>query len=117
MTTFQSRCSEACYAAQFTHHHRVFSTPLAKQQRLYPARILLMGSSCYSVNAGQNHNIHFDRAALFWASFYHVMFRENESVMNRETMRRHGREAARLFQVDMRLFTKENGHVRLKRLH
>ena len=72
---------------------------------------LMMATTCYSV-MGPYNKIEFDRAALFWASFYHLMFRENPNVMNSDTIRQQGNAAARLFKVRIKLFTKNGGSIR-----
>ena len=65
---------------------------------------LLRGSGCYSV-IGPRDTIFFSDAALVWASFYHLIFKTDPSVMKRKWMLAHLRSAVNLFGVRMNYFS------------
>jgi hypothetical protein len=57
--------------------------------------------------------IDFDQAAIVWAAFYHLMFREDRARMNSGTMRRVLSDVWRTFGVRMRVFWERgDGEVR-----
>lgn len=60
---------------------RVFVSA-CEMANLQLAKQLLPGSGCYSL-IGPERDVNFDDAAAFWVSFYHLMFRANESGMGR----------------------------------
>ena len=60
------------------------------------ARALLKETGCYSV-IGPSNAIRFDEAALFWASLYHLMFRNDETVMKRQELQRNLRALSAVF--------------------
>jgi hypothetical protein len=81
------------------------------------ASTLMTTTSCYSV-MGPYCDINFNDAALFWATFYHLIFQENKGRwMNREGILKHGRAAAKLFKVRAKLFTREGGKIKPYILH
>jgi hypothetical protein len=65
---------------------------------------LLKGSGCYSM-IGPTEQVQFSDAALLWSSFYHLMFRTNEDVMQRKWLLAHLRSTANLFRVRMKYFS------------
>lgn len=67
------------------------------------AGIILKDSGCYSV-VGPTVEVGFSEAALLWASFYHLMFKEDPKVMKRDTIRRHTRGVSELFRVPLNVF-------------
>jgi len=94
---------------------RVFlSACLAAESRF--ARTLLLNSECYSVLAPVGQ-INFDDAAIFWASFYHVMFKANFDSMSRKEIIHAVERGAGLTGETFRLFWKENGKVRSQTIH
>ena len=67
------------------------------------ANALLKNTGCYSV-IGPSKSINFDRAAIFWASFYHLMLRDNGRSMKRRKLQEITSDLQRLFGVSMRYF-------------
>ena len=71
-------------------------TPYLNKRRLFMsacavvnknlARAMLHGSQCYSL-VGPAKSIYFDDAALMWASFYHLMFRNYATSMNEHAIK------------------------------
>jgi hypothetical protein len=47
------------------------------------AKKIIPSSGCYSI-IGPNDNIAFNDAAIFWSSFYHLIFKSNSDAMNVE---------------------------------
>ena len=68
------------------------------------ARALLKKTGCFSV-IGPANAIKFDEAALFWASLYHRMFRNDSMVMKREELQRSLRALTAVFDVNVRYFS------------
>jgi len=64
---------------------------------------LLSRSDCLSVLAPVGE-IHFDDAAIFWTTFYHLMFKMNPSAMNRVGIEETVRRCAKLVEEKFRLF-------------
>jgi hypothetical protein len=67
------------------------------------ARALLSKTGCYSV-IGPSKKIRFDEAALFWASLYHLMFKNDAIVMKRGDLQRNLRALSAVFGVNIRYF-------------
>lgn len=68
------------------------------------AEALLKDTGCYSV-IGPSESINFDRAAIYWASFYHLMLRDEAVSMKREKLKEHTATLQKLFGVHMRYFS------------
>lgn len=68
------------------------------------AEALLKDNSCYSV-IGPSKSINFDRAAIYWASFYHLMLRDEAKSMKRERLKERTATLQKLFGVHMRYFS------------
>ena len=68
------------------------------------AKALLRDSDCYSV-IGPSTKINFDRAAIFWASFYHLMLRDEAPSMKSDRLAEITGSLQSLFDVHMRYFT------------
>jgi hypothetical protein len=66
---------------------------------------LLEATSCHSV-IGPAEVVDVDQAALFWASVYHLMFRNDAQSMKLRDLRESVSGAAELFGVPMRYFTR-----------
>jgi hypothetical protein len=75
------------------------------------ASALLRDSGCYSVIA-PSETIGFDEAALFWASLYHLMFKDDRQVMKRDELVRHLNALSSVFGVKMRYFSSSRSHAR-----
>ena len=65
---------------------------------------LLNQSGCRSV-IGPAEEVYFGDAALLWSSFYHLMFRTNESAMQRKWVLAHLQSTANMFGVPMNYFS------------
>lgn len=88
--------------------------PVLKRKRLFfsscsvmnrqCAAALLAGSGCLSL-LGPSKSIYFDRAAIFWSAFYHLMLRDEARSMKRNHLQRATSMLQHLFGVHMRYFT------------
>jgi hypothetical protein len=95
--------------APYVSRRRVFlSTCLAADDTF--ANALLLNSDCWSV-AGPADTINFDDAAIFWAAFYHVMFKNNPDSMSRASIERTLLRCAELVGEQFRFFYRNNGRV------
>lgn len=70
------------------------------------ATALLKETDSYSV-VGPSRTIDVDESALFWASVYHLMFKNEAKSMKQNDLRDRLAKAAALFNVKMRYFSKE----------
>ncbi|OXB21475.1 hypothetical protein B0A80_16905 [Flavobacterium tructae] len=61
-------------------------------------------SDCYSV-IGPNKEIKMDDAAIFWSSFYQVMFKKNPNAMKRENLVSVLKELKKLFKIPLKYFS------------
>jgi hypothetical protein len=68
------------------------------------AAALLPESGCLSL-IGPSKPIYFDRAAIFWSAFYHLMLRDEARSMQRNHLQRTTGMLQFLFGVQMRYFT------------
>jgi len=67
------------------------------------AALLLGNTQCYSV-IGPSVNVGFDEAAIFWASLYHVMLRDEAKSMKFKELRKQVAVFAGLYRVKMKYF-------------
>ena len=67
----------------------------------------MKGTKCYSV-IGPSIDISFDRAAIFWASFYHLMLRDEASSMKKSKLKQITSSLQHLFGLHMRYFTRSS---------
>ena len=67
------------------------------------AKALLKGSGCYSV-IGPASEVSFDEAAIYWASFYYLMLRDEATGMKFDGLRKNVAKLSKLFGVKMRYF-------------
>lgn len=74
------------------------------------ANELMDKSECYSV-LGPVGSPFFDDAAIFWTSFYHLMFKENPAAMKSADIAINVEKCARLVDEPFRLFYRKNGKV------
>jgi hypothetical protein len=96
--------------APYVNKRRVFfSACELGNERL--AAALLKDTGCYSVVAPAQA-IGFDQAALFWASLYHLMFRNEKQVMKQAELTRNLAAASSLFNVRMRYFSSSKSAAR-----
>lgn len=77
------------------------------------AKMLLKRSECLSVLAPMNE-IAFDDAAVFWTSFYHLMFKTQPNAMSNRHIKNTVRICAELVSERFRLFwqDKESGKIK-----
>lgn len=70
---------------------------------------ILPNSQCNSV-IGPMKDVLFSDAAIFWCSFYHLMFKDNPKVMKHEMISDYLQNTANLFNVSLNYFypTKES---------
>lgn len=72
-------------------------------------------TNCLSV-IGPGVEINFDDAAIFWSSFYHLMFKTNSNVMKRDTLIRHLNAISTLFCININYYsrnkTRKGYHLR-----
>lgn len=69
------------------------------------AKEIIPSSDCLSI-IGPSKNINFNDAAILWASFYHLMFRDNYKIMNRENLLRNTKSVAQMYKVPMNYYSK-----------
>ncbi len=80
------------------------------------ARTLLKGTGCYSV-IGPSQNVDFDEAALYWASLYHFMFKNDATVVKRADLESNMKNLSKVFGVAMKFYaakqSAKNGYVEI----
>jgi len=76
------------------------------------ANQILSISDCFSI-IGPDKKIYMDDAAIFWSSFYQVMFKQNPKAMKRENLERVLKDLKSLFKIPLRYYStsksNENG--------
>ena len=72
------------------------------------ARKLLATSGCLSI-LGPEDLMSFDDAAIFWSSFYHIMFKTNPDSMNNHQIELAVERCAALVDEKFRFFRRQNG--------
>jgi hypothetical protein len=83
---------------------RVFFSSCSVMNNDKCAAALLPDSGCLSL-IGPTKAIYFDRAAIFWSAFYHLMLRDEARSMQRTHLQRTTAMLQHLFGVHMRYFT------------
>ena len=98
------------------HGRRVFVSACEMATSAF-AREILPRTGCYSL-IGPKRTITFDDAAAFWVSFYHLMFKINETSMKRENLRRRVRELSKIYEEPINYFSSatkdQRGYVRVE---
>jgi hypothetical protein len=79
------------------------------------AKTLLENSGCWSVVAPVG-TIYFDDAAIFWTSFYHLMFKSNPDTMKRVDIEATVEKCAVMVGEKFRFFYRNNDEVHEKTL-
>jgi len=74
------------------------------------AKELMEKSQCHSV-LGPAGSPYFDDAAIFWTSFYHLMFKENPASMSSADIARNVEKCARLVNENFRFFYWKGGRI------
>ena len=73
------------------------------------AEALIGETDCYSV-IGPSEPILFSDATIFWSSFYHLMFGENDSSMKKRDIKTVLEKTTDLFEVKVNYFSKSKKH-------
>jgi len=89
--------------APYLENRRVFFSSCEVMNE-HLANALLNRTGCYSV-IGPSRSIDFDRAAIYWASFYHLMLRDEAQSMKRDRLKETTATLQHLFGVHMRYFS------------
>lgn len=69
------------------------------------AKEIIPATKCYSI-IGPAEDIEFTSAAVFWPTIYHLMFSIDDEAMKQNNLKRHLDQAASLFNIDIRYFSK-----------
>jgi hypothetical protein len=81
------------------------------------ANALFKKTGCFSL-IGSNKAINIDDAAIFWASFYQLMFKKNSAAMNRDNLTPTLSKLAKVHELPIKYFTanhrKESGWEEVK---
>lgn len=64
---------------------------------------------------GTPKNLHFDKAALFWPSFYHVINCDDKKRMNRRNLSKTLKRCVDLFEVPINYYHAINGATKYLR--
>ena len=64
------------------------------------AKAVMKDSDCNSI-VGPSAKVFFDQAAVMWASFYHLAFREDDRRIKRREIRSISRDLSKLFKVPL----------------
>lgn len=68
-------------------------------------------SACYSV-IGPVNNIQFRDAAISWAAFYHLMFKNNPKIMKREWLIRNLQKVVNTFEEPLNYFSSSRLNIK-----
>ncbi|TIL44952.1 hypothetical protein [Mesorhizobium sp.] len=88
----------------FLNNKRLFLSACAMVHEDFAAH-LIPNTGCFSV-IGPEDDIHFHKAAIFWASVYHLMFSKDSKGFNRPHLKEMLRKASKLLEVNVRYFSK-----------
>lgn len=78
------------------------------------ASALLRDTGCFSV-IGPSTKINFDRAAIFWASFYHLLLRDDATSMKHAQIATATKRLSSLFDVKMRYYRTSDSEAGFRR--
>jgi len=73
------------------------------------AKEIFQNSNCLSL-IGPVKEIYFSDAAIIWASFYHLMFKENPNLMKGADIRRYLQNLVNTFRVPLNYFNLKGRH-------
>lgn len=79
------------------------------------AKLLIPSSKCYSI-IGPFEAIDFDLAAITWASYYYLAFRNDQKSMNRRRILRRLRRLTKLFNINLNYYLPDGTEMERKRL-
>ena len=68
------------------------------------ANSILSITDCFSI-IGPDKKIYMDDAAIFWASFYQIMFKRNPNAMKRENLESLLRELKALYKIPLKYYS------------
>jgi hypothetical protein len=68
---------------------------------------ILSITDCFSI-IGPDKKINMDDAAIFWASFYQIMFKRNPKAMNRENLENLLKELKALYKIPLKYYSASN---------
>ena len=77
-------------------------------------KLLIPSSACYSIT-GPYEAIDFDLAAIVWASYYYLAFRNDQQSMNRKKIVRRLKRLSMLFHANLNYYSPIQGKMRRKR--
>jgi len=75
------------------------------------ATALLKETGCYSV-IGPSEKVRFDEAALYWASLYHFMFKNDAVVITREMLKESMQMLSTVFGLGMKFYAASKNNER-----
>lgn len=73
------------------------------------ANAIFKKTGCFSL-IGSNKTINIDDAAIFWASFYQLMFKKSSKSMNRDTLTPTLRKLAEVHELPIKYFTAKHSN-------
>jgi hypothetical protein len=68
------------------------------------ANAIFKRTGCTSI-VGPYKTVHFDDAAIFWSSFYQLLFKQDSKVMKRETLERTLKQLVALHKIPIKYYT------------
>lgn len=78
------------------------------------AKALLKGTGCYSM-IGPSEAVGFDEAALYWASLYHFLFKNEPASVTRAEIAVNMRNLSKVFRLGMKFYaakhSEKNGYI------
>ncbi len=72
-------------------------------------RLIIPSSKCYSV-IGPYEVVDFDAAAVIWASYYYLAFRNDQSSMKRRQVYKRLRKLTKLFGINLNYYSRSKKH-------
>jgi len=87
----------------YLYKKRLFLSACSATNR-HLAESVIPNSNCYSI-IGPAHDIAFNDAAIIWASFYYLIFKENNRAMKRIEILAVLRKLVRTFEIQMNYYS------------
>lgn len=69
------------------------------------AKAIIPISDCFSI-LGPAKDINFNDATVLWATFYHLMFKDNSTSMNRSRILKHANNVSAMFNMPLNYYSK-----------
>lgn len=79
------------------------------------AKFIINRTGCYSI-LGPVDEVAFDRAAIFWATFYHLMLRDNAKYMKKDEIIKNAKAASELFGIKLNYYSGSKTKVLIKEM-